>query len=171
MIRKVAISVAAGALALAVCAVPEAAAAPATAYMIGSCYDPSQPVQEKPSRVVYNCDSTGVMDGMTWTSWGGDGATGTGTDNSVECQPDCAQGPHLINPIVVHAWNPKPAAEPGCPANVAFYSDLVIAYPNDAPPWIQPGSTWSPGTEFVEYNGMPAVHFYDQKPYSCAPLS
>ena len=175
MVRVLAFSAAASALVICLGVGPQAAAAPpapgATAYLIGNCYDPSQPVEERPTEVVYNCDQTGVMEGMTWTAWGPDGADGTGTDNSVECQPNCAVGERLINPIVVHAWNPMPPAEPGCPAGVQFYTDLVIAYPNDAPPWIKPGTTWSAGTEFIEYNGMPAVHFFDQEPYSCAPIS
>ena len=42
----------------------------------------------------YNCDTTGVMQDMTWSAWGADGARGTGTDSSVECQPNCAAGRH-----------------------------------------------------------------------------
>ncbi|MDT5110635.1 MAG: hypothetical protein QOE20_2525, partial [Mycobacterium sp.] len=34
------------------------------------------------------------------------GAKGTGTDSSIECQPNCANGTRLTNPIAVHAWNP-----------------------------------------------------------------
>ena len=55
--------------------------------------------------VRYNCDNTGVMEDMTWTSWGADGARGNGTDSSIACQPNCAQGRQLTNPVVVHAWN------------------------------------------------------------------
>jgi hypothetical protein len=150
---------------------PPATAEPATAYMIGRCYDPSQSVQERPAEVVYGCDSTGVMKDMAWTSWGADGAQGTGTDDSVECQPYCAVGEHLVNPIVVHAWNPASPTEPGCPADVQFYRDITIAYPKDVPPWVKPGTTWGDDTEFIEIDGMPAVHYFDQKPYSCSPLS
>ena len=63
-----------------------------TAFAIGKCFDPSEPAQERPTRFAYNCDDTGVMDDMTWTAWGADGAEGTGTDRSIECQPNCAQG-------------------------------------------------------------------------------
>ena len=61
---------------------------------------------QRPDSFAYNCDTTGVMRDMTWSAWGADGARGTGTDSSVECQPNCAQGATLVNPIVVHAWNP-----------------------------------------------------------------
>jgi hypothetical protein len=142
----------------------------ATVYLFGSCYDPSQPSQEKPERVVYGCDSTSIMENMTWSSWGADGARGTGIDNAVACQPNCAQGPHLYNPIVVHAWNPVPAT-PGCPVNAAFFTDFTVAYPAGVPPWVVPGTTWGPGVQYTYVDGMPAVHFFDQKPYSCTPLS
>ncbi|WP_328356496.1 hypothetical protein OG976_00675 [Mycobacterium sp. NBC_00419] len=152
-----------------------AATAPATAdvtqYMLPSCYDPSQPIQEKPERVVYGCDSTNVMQNMTWTSWGADGARGTGTDDAVLCQPNCAQGPHLVNPIVVHAWNPAPAGKPGCPENVLFYGDITVAYPAGVPPWVVPGTTWGADVEYTYVDGMPAVHFFDQHPFSCTPLN
>ena len=53
----------------------------ATQYTFGRCYDPAAPVQEEPQRVVYGCDSTNVMEEMTWSSWGAGGARGTGTDH------------------------------------------------------------------------------------------
>jgi hypothetical protein len=144
------------------------------AYVIGRCYDPSQAVVERPTSVMYNCDGTSVMENMQWTSWGPDGATGTGLDNSVQCQPDCAQGPHLYNPIVVHAWRPVPADKPGCPDGVLFYTDLTVAYPQGVPPWIKPGTTWSDDgvriAQYVDVDGMPAVQFTDSGPYSCTPF-
>lgn len=140
-------------------------------YMIGRCYDPSQPVAEKPATVVYNCDSTSIMQEMSWTSWDADGANGTGMDNSVECKPNCAQGPHLYNPIIVHAWNPKTPSTPGCPPNVRFYTELTVAYPKGVPPWVKPGTSWSNTVDYIDVDGMPAVHFTDQGPYSCTPLA
>lgn len=148
-----------------------AAAEQATVYMFGRCYDPSQPLQEKPQTVVYGCDSTNIMENMSWSAWGPDGAQGTGTDNAVECQPNCAQGNHLYNPIVVHAWNPRPAGQPGCPAGVQFYSDFTVAYPAGVPPWVVPGTGWGSDVQYVYVDGMPAVHYFDQHPYSCTPLS
>jgi hypothetical protein len=141
----------------------------ATAFAIGKCVDPSQPTQQRPKRFAYNCDETGVMDDMTWTSWGADGAQGTGMDSSVECQPNCAEGTRLTNTIVVHAWNTLPPSEVGCPAGVQYFSDMTIAYPKGVPPWIDPGTSWSPGTEFVTVDGVPAVHFSDLKPH-CQPF-
>ncbi len=141
----------------------------AAIYAIGKCYDPSQPPVQRPTSFAYNCDNTGVMQDMTWSAWGSDGADGVGTDNSVECKPNCAQGTTLINPIVVHAWNPATARSATCPQDVKFYTDMTIAYPKGAPPWINPGTTWSPGTDFVTVDGMPAVHYSELTP-TCAPL-
>ncbi len=140
-----------------------------TTYAIGRCYDPSQPPAQRPASFAYNCNTTGVMQDMTWSAWGADGARGTGSDSSVECNPNCAEGATLVNPIVVHAWNPVTSPSPTCPPNVEFYTDLTIAYPEDAPPWIAPGMTWSPGTDFVTVDDMPAVHFSESTP-TCGPL-
>ena len=142
--------------------------APVT-YLIGKCWDTGQPVVEQPTQVQYNCDGTSTMENMVWTSWGAGGATGTGTDNSVECKPNCATGPRLVNPIVVRAWNPRPAE--GCPPNLQFYSDITVAYPRGVPPWIKPGTQWAPDTLFETIDGMPGVHYINQGAYSCAPLT
>ena len=140
-----------------------------TIYAIGKCYDPAKAPVQRPDSFAYNCDTTGVMRDMTWSAWGADGARGTGTDSSVECQPNCAQGATLVNPIVVHAWNPVGSPSPTCPSDVKFYSDMTIAYPKGAPPWINPGTTWSPGTDFVTVDEMPAVHYSELAP-TCGPL-
>lgn len=138
-------------------------------FAIGKCFDFGRPPVERPVSFAYNCDNTGVMANMTWTAWGPDGARGTGTDNSVECQPNCAQGTTLVNPIVVHAWNPVTSPSAECPQDVKFYTDMTIAYPEGAPPWIDPGTTWSPGTDFTTVDGMPAVHYSELAP-TCRPL-
>jgi hypothetical protein len=64
-----------------------------------------------------------------------------------------------VNPVVVHAWNPQSSASPKCPTEARFYTDMTIAYPEDVPPWITPGAEWTPGTDFVTVDGMPAVHY------------
>jgi hypothetical protein len=61
-----------------------------------------------------------------------------------------------------------PPSAVGCPPGAQFSSDLTIAYPKGAPPWITPGTTWADGTDFVTIDGMPAVHFSDLTP-SCRP--
>jgi hypothetical protein len=160
------LTAAAGVLALA-SATPVASAEPAPVYQFAACYDPGQPVQEKPPTVVYGCDHTSVMENMTWTAWGAE-AVGTGVDNAIECKPNCAQGPRLLNPIIVRAWNPAAPETPGCPAGVEFYRDFTVAYPEGVPPWVQPGTSWTEDVAFIDLDGMPAVHFSNQTPFSCA---
>lgn len=170
MARALAVSMSIAAIAMTLTpAVAVADPEPATStYAIGKCVGPDQPAQQRPARFDYNCDGTGVMEDMTWTSWNEDGAKGTGTDTSVECKPNCAQGAVLTNPIVVHAWNPLPATSAACPQGTDFYSDMTIAYPKTAPPWITPGTQWDVGTDFVTVDGMPAVHFSGLLP-NCLP--
>jgi hypothetical protein len=129
----------------------------------------SQPPPQRPATFAYNCDSIGVLQDMTWMSRDSDGARGTGTDSALECQPNCAQGTRLFDPIVVHAWNPLAPTSSACPPYVRFYSDMTIAYSKGLPPWINPGTSGSPGTDFVTVDGMPAVHFSGLTP-TCAPL-
>jgi hypothetical protein len=46
----------------------------------------------KPSSFVYTGDSTGEFTGVTWTSWGGAVARGSGELVTDDCRPDCASG-------------------------------------------------------------------------------
>lgn len=171
MKRSAQVLAASGLLVLTISGAPTAASEPPVVYQFAACYDPTHPVLEKPSTVVYGCDHTSVMEDMTWTAWGADGATGTGVDNAIECKPNCAQGPRLLNPIIVHAWNPAPAEKPGCPAGVEFYRDFTVAYPESVPPWVQPGTSWTEDVSYLFVDGMPAVHFTNQTPYTCTPPS
>ena len=128
-------------------------------YAIGMCYDTENPLPQRPAVFDYNCDGTGLLHDMVWSNWDAQGATGTGLDTSVECQPNCAEGATLTNPVVVHAWNPLPSTSPLCAPYARFYADMTIAYPEAVPPWIVPGTRWYPGTDFVLVDGIPAVHF------------
>ena len=66
------------------------------------------------------------------------GANGTGTSDETDCLPDCSRGRRYQFPIVVRAENPITPSGPSCPGGVQFYSDLLVAYPNATPPWLQP---------------------------------
>jgi hypothetical protein len=169
MLRAAVLPILVGALASGFLALAPQAAAEPEAYLIGACWDPGKPVEQEPSTIIYGCDSSSVMVDMTWTSWNADGATGTGTDDAVECQPNCAQGRRLANPIIVHAWNPLSASDIGCPPGIEFYSDYTVAYPAGVPPWVRPGTSWTEGVDYVYVDGLPAVHFSGQRPFSCTP--
>jgi hypothetical protein len=49
------------------------------------------PVYE-PSSIGYTGDGTGELSGVTWSSWGPSGASGTGTDQINDCVPECYDG-------------------------------------------------------------------------------
>jgi hypothetical protein len=117
----------------------------------------------KPSEIFYGCDGTGVLEAMSWSTYGPAEADGTGIDDSNDCDPGCAGGHHYRNPVVVHAWNPKPA---GCRTNLLFWYDFDIAYPKGTPPSVKPGSK-SIDAEYTLYDGMPAIHYFNQTPMSC----
>ena len=50
-----------------------------------------------------------------------------------------------------------------------FYTELTVAYPKGVPPWVKPGTSWSNTVDYIDVDGMPAVHFTDQGP-TAAPL-
>lgn len=92
------------------------------------------------------------LEDMSWTSWGPQGADGTGTAVLNTCENDCASGPVVKNPIVVHASNAQPAPRQArCPANLLFYIDIILAFPQTLPP----AKYLPPNT--IRYEGMTAV--------------
>jgi hypothetical protein len=48
--------------------------------------------QVKPAEISLGGDPTGMLSGITWQSWGGDTATGTGTSTYVGPNQSAAQG-------------------------------------------------------------------------------
>ncbi|MBE1551719.1 hypothetical protein GGC64_005806 [Mycobacterium sp. OAS707] len=92
------------------------------------------------------------LENMSWSSWGSQGADGTGTAVLNTCENDCADGPYIKNPIVVHATDAKPAPDARCPGNLLFYTDIVLAFPQSLPPpKYLPANT-------TRYMGMTAIH-------------
>ena len=90
---------------------------------------------------------------MSWSSWGPQGADGTGTAVFKICDPNCAAGYQLTDPVVVHAWNPQPPRPDAiCQAGLKIFADMILAFPKDVPP---------PTAQQMDtqYNGMPAVHY------------
>ncbi|MGZ4513780.1 MAG: hypothetical protein ACXVX5_03500, partial [Mycobacterium sp.] len=100
------------------------------------------------------CASVAVaLQDMSWSSWGPQGADGTGTAVFKVCDPNCAAGYQLTEPVVVHAWNPQPPRrEAICQAGLRIFADMVLAFPKGVPP---------PNVQRMntQYNGQPAVHF------------
>lgn len=46
----------------------------------------------KPTKIFLSGDSSNIVTGITWSSWGEQGAVGTGTVDVEGCVPDCASG-------------------------------------------------------------------------------
>lgn len=138
-------------------AAPPAAQPPSLpeSYAIPGCYNLSVPPIERPKKLnILGCASVAVaLQDMSWSSWGPQGADGTGTAVFKVCDPNCAAGYQLTEPVVVHAWNPQPPRrEAICQTGLKIFADMILAFPKAAPP---------PTVQKMnaQYNGQPAVHF------------
>ncbi|WP_442932070.1 hypothetical protein [Mycobacterium sp. 050134] len=163
-VAAVAAVVVVGALAYAGIRLTHGASTPATtsqappppeSFALPGCYNLSAPPVERPRRLsILGCASVAVaVQDMSWSSWGPQGADGTGTAVFKICDPNCAAGYQLTNPVVVHAWNPQsPRADAICEAGLKIFADVILAFPKGAPP---------PTAQKMnsQYNGMPAVHY------------
>lgn len=141
---------------------PATQAPPAT-YAIPGCYNPSVPPLERPKTLnIVGCASVAVaLQGMSWTSWGPQGADGKGTAVFKICDPNCATGYQLKDPVVVHAWNPRPPRPDAiCQAGLQIFADMILAFPADVPPATAQKMN-------ARYDGAPAVHYVN---YSGADL-
>jgi hypothetical protein len=124
-------------------------------YVIPGCYNPSvQPVERPKKLNILGCASVAVaLQDMSWSSWGPQGADGTGTAVFKICDPNCAAGYQLTDPVVVHAWNAQPPRPDAiCQVGLKIFADMILAFPKDVPPpTVQKMDT--------QYTGMPAVHY------------
>lgn len=128
---------------------------PPESYAIPGCYNLSVPPVERPKKLnVLGCASVAVaLQDMSWSSWGPQGADGTGTAVFKVCDPNCAAGYQLTEPVVVHAWNPQsPRREAICQTGLKIFADMILAFPKGVPP---------PTVQKMnaQYDGQPAVHF------------
>lgn len=126
-----------------------------TQYAIPGCYNPSvQPVERPKKLDVFGCASVAVaLQDMSWNSWGQQGSDGTGTAVFQTCDPNCATGSHITNPVIVHAWNPQPPRQEAiCQTGLEIFADLILAFPDSVPPPTAQKMT-------TQFNGMPAVHY------------
>jgi hypothetical protein len=73
---------------------PPASTAPLTDFTV--CTTPAVgcngEMRTEPSQVIVSGDGSAYISGLTWTGWGGSGATGSGTLKLDNCEPNCAQG-------------------------------------------------------------------------------
>ncbi|OYV24245.1 MAG: hypothetical protein B7W97_00395 [Mycobacterium sp. 20-66-4] len=134
--------------------------APPESLAIPGCYNPSVRPTERPKKLnVVGCASVAVaLQDMSWTTWGPQGADGTGTAVFKMCDPNCATGYQITKPVVVHAWNPQPARRDAiCQVGLKIFNDMILAFPQGPPP----PTAQKMDTQF---SGMPAVHYVDYSP-------
>jgi hypothetical protein len=133
----------------------QSAGAPPSGFAIPGCYNRVVPPTARPVKLnVLGCASVAVaLQDMSWSSWGQQGADGTGIAVFKICDPNCARGYQLTNQVVVHAWNPQPPRnDSGCPVGLRIFADMILAFPKGVPPaTVQKMNT--------QYNGVPAVHY------------
>ena len=133
---------------------------PPDSYAIPGCYNPAAQPSARPKKLnVLGCASVAVaLQDMSWSSWGPQGADGSGTAVFKLCDPNCAAGSQLTEPVVVHAWNAqKPRSDAICQLGLRIFGDMILAFPKDVPP---------PNAQQIDaqYNGMPAVHYVNYSP-------
>ncbi len=49
-------------------------------------------MKSQPEKIVLSGDGSAFVTGLSWTGWGQEGATGSGTLKIDNCKPNCAQG-------------------------------------------------------------------------------
>lgn len=130
-------------------------ATPATTFAIPGCYSRTVPPDERPGKLkIVGCASVAVaLQDVVWSSWGSQGADGTGVAVFKICDPNCAAGYQVTHEVVVHAWNPQPPrANSGCREGLKIFADLILAFGKGVPP---------PAVQQMnaQYNGMPAAHY------------
>ena len=85
----------------------------------------SQYMEVKPSQITTSGDGSGYVDKITWTNWGSGEATGTGTLELDNCNPNCAQGTYTGYPATVTVDGLKPYG-----TGLEAYSTIVVQSPS-----------------------------------------
>ncbi|APE17902.1 hypothetical protein GCM10010533_00340 [Mycolicibacterium pallens] len=134
-------------------------------YALTACFTSNDPPVDRPTTAeLLFCASGGLsLQDLTWTAWGREGADGSGIAVFNVCEPNCADGYRVSNKVDIRAWNPQPAsASSGCPSNLLYYTDIIIAFPMSVPP---AEARMPPNTRYL---GMPALH-YSSEPNPAPP--
>lgn len=87
------------------------------------------------SGCVLSGDSTAFLDKMTWNTWSGSEAVGTGTYELDGCNPNCAAGPMYKVPAVVTLSNPVKACSSA--GTRWFWTRATFRFPSGLPAALQ----------------------------------
>jgi hypothetical protein len=105
----------------------QAAAAPAGVPEAFNC----QHAQVKPGSLTLACaDGNNYLAHLSWLSWTGSSASGTGTQEVNDCVPYCAAGKFRGYPADVVLWRSEPV--PGHPSQ-RYFSRVTLLYPGARP--------------------------------------
>lgn len=111
----------------------------------------------KPDLVKPTCNRQHWIEGLTWTEWGANGAAGTGIEEHSGCDPSCAEGEISRNRVqVLFTGKISAPVGSGCPSDLVFYSQMVVAYPDRTAVPFELGPTYAVTTR---YNGLPAIRY------------
>ena len=114
----------------------------------------SQNISESPlyrpacqSGCVLSGDATSILEHMTWATWTGTVAVGTGMEHLEDCVPDCASGGQYLVPVVVTFSHPvKDCTAQYGSGNTPlggtrwFWSQASFSYPQGLPKALQGAS-------------------------------
>jgi serine/threonine protein kinase, bacterial len=131
-----------------------------------ACYRGADKVEAKPTSSDTACRMH-WFENLTWTSWTPTEADGAGTENLQNCTPDCASGEIWKLPVQVQFSDPQPPpTNSGCPADMQYYSNLLVVYQDKSP---SSDAFMNPEVgEATRYNGMAAFHWWSLTPV-CDP--
>lgn len=144
----------------------EGAVVPGTRYAFPAAYSRSEPAEDRPSELQFDYRSHRLIN-LVWSSWNADGAQASG-DETVEtsCTPDCSSGPAYTNVVQVRASKPQaPPPDTGCPADVLFFTDVVVSYPAADPPAEVRTALQAPDIQWSSAGGVTFAHYLDRRPY------
>ena len=95
-------------------------------------------MRTEPTLIVTTADGAAAVKNLTWTGWGTATAIGTGTMESDNCKPSCADGHDTAYPATITLTRPEPYGDgqqaysvmainvPGLPSrSYTFNSHLV----------------------------------------------
>ncbi|MCK8680813.1 MULTISPECIES: hypothetical protein [Streptomyces] len=87
--------------------------------------------QDRPGDYIIACgDGNNRLTRLRWTSWGPDGAVGTGVNVVNDCRPYCAAGTLRSYPVTVRldraeVWKAQP--------DLRRFTELTLSYPEASP--------------------------------------
>lgn len=119
----------------------------------------------RPSNINLSGDGSNIVYGLTWAAWDGKGATGNGTVDWEDCNPNCAGGSHTPTPVRIYLNDPVNGVFSLLTEEVKGQTPFDIQVPT-RPGQMEGNSTTTPPTTTT--TSLPAV---DTNPYPGGPFT